>query len=248
MQDPSPVNISSSVLPPFFVAAIPMVLILLSFILATAAPEFYTKFIQDPQQGEFEAVELMTFFCSFSAGVVLCGCTVRLLRERGRIDPGVFVIGLAAMGSLFLAGEEINWGQTWMNWGVPAAVVGKGPLNLHNRDVFNLVENGGTAALLVLFFWVPVLWHTRWAKHLPESLAPAISESSVSFVIVFGLLFEGDLLRLPFVQQILSGFFSQAPGSGWYETVRFHVNELKELIIAVGLLIYSLNRRRTLSF
>jgi hypothetical protein len=220
------------------IAATPVLLALLQGVLALKAPRFYQTYVQDISYGEFKLVELCTVAFALSASGMLLYCAVRLARHGDGSNWGVMVFAGMSAGCLFLAGEEINWGQVWAGWGSTPADIGMEYVrNLHNNDSGNAVENLGVLSLLLVFFWLPLLSRTRVRQYLPKGIEIIVPDFPLAFAMVFSIAFEGDLLRLPFVQGPL------ADATGWnLEIMRFHINETKELMVTLVLLMYARSR------
>ncbi|MGE4312822.1 MAG: hypothetical protein AB7E85_00950 [Pseudobdellovibrionaceae bacterium] len=77
----------------------------------------------------FQAI--VSFLAAFTAGLLL-------LRRDVRKDKMLFVwIGIAFLGSVYITGEEISWGQWFFNWATPegwAQYNDQGETNLHNTS------------------------------------------------------------------------------------------------------------------
>lgn len=135
---------------------------------------------------EDSMVEWLQVLCLVGAGSFLSFLAIRLSKSGQK--GTALVYGLVAVGSWFLAGEEISWGQRIFGWQTPEAleqVNRQGETTLHNiRGVQELVP----AAMLLASLYgacAPLVWaavRARWTKatpmHLlipPLSLVPAFA-------------------------------------------------------------------------
>src|ERR671923_1912828 len=85
----------------------------------------------------------------------------RDLRRRGITWLAAFYL-LAALGFVFIAGEEISWGQRILGWATPesiAAVNKQGETNIHNVGLVLRVFNAGSMAVALLAVVLPL---GRW--------------------------------------------------------------------------------------
>jgi len=88
---------------------------------------------------ENHPVETLTFFALLAAAVLGAGLALRARQAaRGRLVTGFYAV--FAAGLLFVAMEEISWGQWILGFEVPAgirAVNKQGEFNLHNLPVLH---------------------------------------------------------------------------------------------------------------
>jgi hypothetical protein len=120
--------------------------------LLVADPDLYYRSSQ-----EDEALEWVTFWAFLFASIYYI-LGARLDRRRRGGLPW-FHIGLATF-CLFVALEEISWGQRLIGYRAPEVFLARNfqqEFNLHN-----IVDDGLRRALLLL-----VLWATAWWRHLP---------------------------------------------------------------------------------
>lgn len=109
--------------------------------------------------------------------VVYAAIAVTLWRSGRRTWAALF--GVAALGMLFISGEEISWGQRIFGWDTPDDlddVNNQGETNLHNVGLilpaFNLMIMGVSAAAIVLPLARWTVWRDR-ARTLPGYLLVA---------------------------------------------------------------------------
>lgn len=108
---------------------LPVALAVLLSLLGRFAPGFYDAWLNDEQGG----VEMGQWVVLVAAIIV----ALRLLsRPDVRRRPVVSVwVGLAALGCFYVAGEEVSWGQHFLQWNTPEywrAVNDQAETNLHN--------------------------------------------------------------------------------------------------------------------
>lgn len=243
---------ASAARPVDIAAALVGPVILLALLIAyLVAPDFYLQHVLSEQHREYQVVELTTFACSVLAGILLLIAGVKLnhrqaslYRSEGggwgnllRQRAGAAVVLIAGLAAVFLAGEEISWGQTYLGWDTPEKYADfSGETNLHNADLPIRLQSLGSLFLIVLFIALPLAW--RFFKdRLPASLAPAIAEWPVITTIVVAFLWkEGKS-----VYRIATG---QDESSAFYINFIEQFNEHKEMLAAVTLLMYALYRLR----
>ena len=109
--------------------------------------------------------------------------------------------GAAMVGMVFIAGEEISWGQRLFGWVTPAeleAVNNQGESNLHNvgsvLKIFNLVILGICLAAMV----GPVVRWTAWRAR-PRSVAGYALIPPLAVIPFFGFEFAYRTIRLLFL-------------------------------------------------
>jgi hypothetical protein len=90
-----------------------------------------------------------------------CGIAMRLWRRRERSFAIVFA--LAAVAAVFIAGEEISWGQRILGWATPeelALLNNQGETNIHNIGEVLAFMNLGMFLVTAVAGIVPFVW--RW--------------------------------------------------------------------------------------
>jgi len=97
-----------------FTMAMPLVLIAALLAIYFASQDFYLAYVLEARSREHGAVEIITFAALLAAGLMLTPITLRMLRARH--EPGgwlaVGVVASLTLASFFVAGEEIDWGDS----------------------------------------------------------------------------------------------------------------------------------------
>jgi hypothetical protein len=217
--------------------------------------DFYLAYVLEAQHREYQAVEMATVSLATLAGLMLLGAAATLWRRsrdaaasggltgaRGFSGivarHGATLIVLAVGGAcLFLAAEEVSWGQTFQYWGVPER---EKPIshetNLHNNLDLPL-QSVGQAFLVLVFFGLPIAWAFRDRLGLPASLRPAVAEAPV--IVAAAAAFAWKL-----VKEIYVGVRGKPEGDAFYWGFIEQINEQKELLVALALFLYACYRVR----
>jgi hypothetical protein len=148
----------------------------------------------------------------------------RHLRSRGQTWLAVLYL-LAGIGVVFIAGEEISWGQRIIGWATPesiAAINKQEETNIHNVGLVLRVFNAATLTIALLAVVLPIarwaIWPNRkrsavaFALAPPLALAPAFALAfayrAMRFVIVpeagFSLTKYQEATELAFYLALLS--------------------------------------------
>lgn len=136
----------------------------------------------------------------FGILLVLIGTYAILARRLWRADRrGLAVFyALCSLAALFIAGEEISWGQRILGFATPDgldALNAQGETNLHNiglvTKVFNLVVVG-LCALAILF---PILRWTGW-RATARTMAGYVVVPPLALIPAFALPFAHRMIRL----------------------------------------------------
>ena len=132
-------------------------------------------------------VEYLTALSFFVAGCMFIAAAVR--RYVARIW-GV----LLGVGFIFVAGEEISWGQRLLGVSTPESIAAanvQAELNLHNLEGVNdVIRGAGTLVLLAAFVAFPIaVARLRWARHLAERWHIPVPPMTVIPIALIGLLF-----------------------------------------------------------
>lgn len=254
-RSPNPARISIAEVS---VAAIPIVLIVALCLCYALAPDFYLKYILQYKQREYQAVEIITSLCGLAAGLILIWSAILLWRAPSqRVAPrpaevgskpwprvlvdrgGAKIVAVIALAALFFTGEETSWGQTYFQWDTPEKLLDHNlETNLHNLSTLPFSLNSlGSLFLLVMFVGLPIAWRYREKFSLPHTWAPAIARWPVMFSILVAFAWKEvkTIYRLlwptdkPNRTQFYTDFIDQ-------------LNEQKEMLIAVTLLMYALYR------
>ena len=224
--------------------AIPLGLIAALVCTYLISPAFYLEYVLNEEQREYQVVELITVSSALLGSVLMLIASCRLWRGSGPGGAGVAawrtgrgaaaIIALLMLATFFFAGEEINWGQTY--FAEPTSIAKTGATNLHNT-ISLPVQSLGSAFLIVMFFGLPIAWAFRRQLGLPEAWAPAIAEGPVIFAMACA--FAWKLVKSVYGMFILTGDEKQ---DLLYLQFIDQINEQKEMLVAVALLLYGLFR------
>jgi hypothetical protein len=144
-------------------------------------------------------------------GLIALGFDIRRrLSRAGHVWFSRLYLG-AALGALFILGEEISWGQRLFGWATPDAldeVNAQGETNLHNirgvLAILNMVMLGIAAAAAAL----PMAWRLR-AGGRPRGFAEALLVPPLFVVPAFLLAVSyrvGRMIWLPDAPPIISRY------------------------------------------
>ncbi len=255
---PTPRNVPAPTDPPRFPQipaicwvgyATPIALLGLLILTYLVAPDFYLRYVLEYQHREYQAVEMITFGASLLAAPLLMFAAWRAWRDRPTLPPGAtlhqrfdqaFPAGILlslALASFFLAGEEVSWGQTFKYWGI--AEIDKPrthETNIHNNlDI--PMQTVGQVYLMAVIFGVPIAWKFRRALNLPAFWRPAVADGPVIFCTAVALAWK-------FVKELYVGAFGDEPDDRFYVDFIEQLNEQKEMLVAVALLMFGLFRLR----
>ena len=145
----------------------PPLLMVVVFATKLSAPVFYDQYIE----GEHALVELLT------PVVALCGFLVGLsmLRSLHQIPSRamrLWVI-LITLSCLYLAGEELSWGQQLFQWETPAAIENlndQRETNLHNMSSWFDQKPRMLLELWVLIGGIIIPLRQRWSRNTPAKV------------------------------------------------------------------------------
>ncbi|MAE62764.1 MAG: hypothetical protein CMJ18_00710 [Phycisphaeraceae bacterium] len=227
---------------------VPVLLLLALLAIYLAAPDFYLAYVLEESRREYQAVEFVTVGSALIASLILAGCAVRLWRVgpsafapqagRGRFAgrSGAIAIGVIALAAFFFGGEEMSWGQTYFGWKTPEDYRQVSvETNLHNVDFPISVQSIGSAFIFTVLVILPALWALRGriGLTLPGEWGPAMAEPPVIFAIV-----------VAFAWKLFKNGYRTLAGeeSTFYMQFVEQINEQKEMLVAVGLLLYALHR------
>ena len=228
-------------------AAIPVLLTAALFVTYRASPSFYLEYVLQGSMREHQAVELITFACCFVGTLLLLVATRRLWRSdtvprSGKLlqrRGAVLIVAVVALATFFFAGEEISWGQSYLQWTTPEAVREVTPeTNLHNIHGLPISVNSlGSVFLIIVFVALPIAWRWRESLGLPGSWRPAIAEWPIVFAILFAFVVK-------LYKSIYRATVADAESQTFYVGYVEQINEQKEMLVAVALLMYAVYRVR----
>lgn len=221
--------------------ASPLAVVTLLLVIYQLAPEFYLTYVLEYQRREYQAVEMLTFGCATVGGLLLLYAFARaanaalpsdrLAVERWGPSALLLLVGLA---SLFFAGEEVSWGQTFTNWGIPEnQKADPRETNLHNNMDIPL-QSLGQVFLAAVFFALPVLWAVRDRVPLPASFGPVVP--TVPVIIAAAIAFGWKLSK-----EIYEALFGREEDDAFFWGFVEQINEQRELLVALALLLYAIH-------
>ncbi|MEM8875185.1 MAG: hypothetical protein AAGD32_13125 [Planctomycetota bacterium] len=219
--------------------ALPVALLALLVTTYLIDPRFYLTYVLEFSQRETQVVEIITFACLLLAGLLLVAPTFRLLRsnDRGKWLT-IGIVGSLCLAGFFVAGEEIDWGDSYGLWGDEAPKGDAPALNLHNSSPLP-IKSVGNLYLAGIFFGLPALWAFRGKLNLPAVLAPPVVPS-IPVVIAMGIAFGWRFLKNVYRMFYEEGPRPDDPAGSFYWGFIEQINEHKEMLIAVALVFYAL--------
>ncbi|MHC5023779.1 MAG: hypothetical protein ACYTGG_07695 [Planctomycetota bacterium] len=221
-----------------------------------AAPDIYLRHVLESKSRETQLVEVITFGSALLGGVLLAWSAWRLWRRRrtANVGLGAMLIGVVALAAIFFAGEEVSWGQTWMGWETPEEYKSVSvETNLHNVEyeisiplpftgrsltIRPSVQSLGSLFIICVFVVLPLLWGMGW-RRLPPALAPAIAELPVLVCTLFAFAWKT-------YKNLYKAINPDYEDSTYYWQFVEQLNEHKEMLVAVSLLLYGIGRVRRL--
>jgi len=223
----------------YLAGALPFAMLATLGIIYAISPQFYLEYIIYWKQRENQAVEFITFTSAIVGAALLLVVVARLSRQpatRHQYWLGVLGITVIAAAALFFAGEEVSWGQHWFGWQTPDEYRDLSvETNLHNTDI--PVQSLGSVFILLVFIALPIAWRFRDRLNLPGGLEPMIAEPPIVVCTIVGFIWK----------EFKNLYHVLVPD---YEDVSFYIdfveqiNEHKEMLIAVALLLYGVYRLR----
>ena len=212
------------------IAATPIIIVLAM----TAMVPFSELFVW--VTAEDSLMEWLQFLLLLATSLTFTRLGIGLIRSRGR---GVGMLCLiVALGTFFVAGEEIAWGQRIFGWATPEtleAVNYQNETTLHNIGsahqafIYAVMLGGMYGALVPLFCWA--LWNERPRSLLSYLLVPPLCLVP-AFFLPFGYRFS----------RLVSPIDARYPHLIFYIT---KFSEVTELCLYFGLVVFAwLNLRR----
>ena len=211
-------------------------LAILTFLLLTylIARDFYLNWVISRDARESQIVEITTFVSSAIASLVLLVCSKLLwtLRRKEALGSCLLLV-LLGVAALFFAGEEVSWGQTYLKWETPASYQEfSGETNLHNTSL--PVNTLGGLFLAAYFFALPLLWQRQKGSPLWQHFSYAIPKGPVVFCMAVAFLWKGfkSAYRTVYTSDVQQS-------SVFYRDFLEQINEHKEMLVAIALLMYA---------
>jgi hypothetical protein len=165
--------------------------------------------------------------------VVLAAC-VSLAIALWRVDRRSLaaLYAVAAIGAMFVIGEEISWGQRILGFATPESledVNNQGETNIHNVGIVLRIFNLGVLAVCAAAMALPVLRWTRW-RNVARSIEGFVLIPPLALIPAFAFPFLYRALRLLFLPEAGARITKYA--------------EFAELSFYVGLVAFVLLARR----
>lgn len=238
-------SLSTKLLWPAYAAVV--LLAVVPNLIYVVAPDFYLRVILNQQMREYQLIEMTTFGAGLAAGAVLWVGAVKLWKRRpgrdyGPAGPrglpdrlGAFaVVAASAAAVWFLAGEEVDWGQTFAHWGVPELEKDRDIiLNLHNTTEIVSMQSLGSWFVNIVLLGIPVMWCFRRKLNLPRAWWPAIPIGPAVLALIMGTMASR-------IKDVYVWFTPDYETQQVYIDYIEQVNEQKEMMFAVGFLIMGL--------
>ncbi|MCZ6834619.1 MAG: hypothetical protein O7G85_02490 [Planctomycetota bacterium] len=224
-----------------WVWSVPILLIAAITLTYILSPAFYLKYVLSAKERELQAVEIITFASAFLGGILLTWAAWKAWRQGAQSGKsglkgrgGAFIVGIIALASIFFAGEEISWGQSYFGWKTPKAYKQVSvETNLHNTKIN--VNAMGSVFLVVMFFGLPIVWKTNWPVKPPADWRFAIAEGPVVFSMACAFAWK----EVKYTYRWFNPDYEEAE---FYLEFLDQFNEHKEMLVAVTLLMYGVYR------
>ena len=210
---------------------IPVVAIALIWLSYWWAPEFYFTYVLEEHRREFQIVELLTGAAGICGGSLMLLATWELWVKNWRVAAAI--VGVMAAATLFFAGEESSWGQSYWGWSTPewwdSNVAYE--TNLHNSRISVWAfHNLAGLFQVVMFGLLPVAWMLREQLRLPDEVGPAIPELPVVMCIFVAFVYRET-------KNIWRAWY---PTDEIFQEFLWGMNEHREMLVALGLLFYGI--------
>jgi hypothetical protein len=174
----------------FTLAVVP--LLIATFGLVVAPFEGLYRALAD-EDGLVEWVE----FALVVAMTLLALAIALVLWRRGHRWLALLYV-VAALGAVFVAGEEVSWGQRIFGWATPEDledVNRQGETNIHNIGIVLRLFNFGTMAVALAAIILPILRWTVW-RDRPRSVARYVLIPPFALASAFAIPFFYRAYRL----------------------------------------------------
>jgi hypothetical protein len=136
---------------------------------------------------EIGPLESVGTFACFVAAILFFSVFIRALRSKN-YGEAVWLLSLA-VGTAFLALEEISWGQHMFGFATPpgiSAVNAQGETNFHNiRGIHTQSHESGIAILFAFFVVAPLLATYARLAHIFETLRMPIVPLQIAALFAF---------------------------------------------------------------
>ncbi len=218
----------------------PALVWLLAMVYLTA-PAFSLEWVIRRGSTEYQVVELTTFGAAFVAALMLGVVALKLwfLKAPDGTRPvriGAMAVGLIGAASFVFAMEEVSWGQTFIGWETPEGYSEfSRETNIHNSEI--PLQSLGSVFIIVMFLVLPLLWRFRQKWNLPQGLAPAIAWGPSVVCMLSAFVWKEW-------KGIYRAIHPDYEEHAVYDEFFHNISEHKEMLIAVGILIYAVERVR----
>ena len=217
-------------------AFIPFLLLILIWISFWISPNWYFTYMLEEHNREYQIIEILTFLAGALAGLLLVYIAVQFWALHW--GEAAIWVGIMALATIFFAGEEISWGQSYLNWETPkwwGDYISR-ETNFHNSRMdqassIRLTHLGGIF-LLVMFVVLPILWVYQDSVGLSLNLTPAMPNFASMATIVVASLYRES-------KNILESWL---PSDAMYQDFLWGFSEHREMLVAIGLLMYAISR------
>ena len=182
---------------------IPFACTVVLFIINAISPEFYGDYILPEGYGFLEFTQFAVLVAGFFISLALF--RFRIVRTHKLLAAAAIIFALTC---LFIAGEEMSWGQHFFNWSTPeywAAINRQDETNLHNVSPwFNqrprlVLEIGIFVGAIVLPLWQPAkgpFTHPLLALFIPPVAALPVGLTYLVFKAVDQVTKSGHYMWL----------------------------------------------------
>ena len=164
-------------LPPWLWLIAPLGLAAILVFVAHASPQFYERWLDDESRGLLSAAHVIIPVIAIVVAVRMLN--LKMLRDAPWLCAWV---AIAAVGAIYLAGEEASWGQHYIGWETPDAwsvLNDQGETNLHNisswfdqkpRLILEIGIIVGGILVPIYAYFRPAIRQSRFAIILPPAI------------------------------------------------------------------------------
>ena len=201
------------------------------------SPEFFLTYVLSEANREFQLLEIVTFLAALSAGVLLVFSALKMWKIGWHLASAVVLVNAGA--TLFFAGEEISWGQSYFFWKTPdwwnAHIAYE--TNFHNSQI----SVGGFHAIaglyqLMMFGVLPCMGLFQNNFPIVRLLYPAIPEWPIVSFVVVGFIYR----------ECKNIYMWLYPHDKFFQDFIWGINEHREMLMAIALLFYAIYRLKIL--
>jgi hypothetical protein len=146
-------------------------------------------------------VEWLQFACLVLIAPTYLWLARDLRHRRQTWLAGLYLV--AAIGVVFIAGEEISWGQRIIGWATPesiAAINKQDETNIHNVGLVLRVFNAATLTIALLAIALPIARWTIWPNRARSAVAYALVPP-LALAPAFALAFAYRAMRFVIIPE-----------------------------------------------